>query len=82
MASTTRVEKLQYKEIMTPAWREMTITAKERVLVRNTTTCPCFYFHKNIQFCLGQNQITLHFKKVWFESLLCKMEFGYSHKFF
>ncbi|CAB4043761.1 Hypothetical predicted protein, partial [Paramuricea clavata] len=29
MASTTRVEKLQYKEILTPEWREMTVTPKE-----------------------------------------------------
>ena len=37
MASTTRVEKLQYKEILTPAWREMTLTPKEHVSVRYTT---------------------------------------------
>lgn len=33
MASTTRVERLQYKEIMTPAWRELVIEPKEH----NTT---------------------------------------------
>ena len=34
MASTTRVEKLQYKEILTPAWREMTLLPKEHDSVR------------------------------------------------
>ena len=29
MASTTRVEKLKYKEIMTPAWRELVVTNQE-----------------------------------------------------
>ena len=31
MASTTRVEKLQYKEILTPAWREVTVTPNEQI---------------------------------------------------
>lgn len=29
MASTTRVEKLQYKEILTPEWREAKVVPKE-----------------------------------------------------
>lgn len=50
VAATTRVEKLQYKEIVTPNWREVDIFSQPMAEEENDTEVRCCFIPK---LCFG-----------------------------